>query len=160
VEKEDKEMRQIGIWMTLLLLITATGCNKESLNTQNTTTTEMQDIEKVEEIVLQEQVNMRADEQSRALPITLQPGRYIVEYENAEPLFFSLYDEQHYRQWISGYYGSSKSTTNTGSNCCASTFRSSFDINMGEGGNYYLIFENRNVKVAQIKVYVTMINKF
>jgi len=61
-----------------------------------------------------------------------------VMFQSDRPIKFYMYDKQHYEQYQTGYYGSNKATTGR-TPATQGSYR--VDINNGEGGLYYFVFE-------------------
>jgi uncharacterized protein YegP (UPF0339 family) len=73
----------------------------------------------------------------------LQEGvRYRVELKTDKPIQFVLYNEAHYNAWKqSGEHGIAKINSNSPAGCCTADGSWPIDINKGEGGNYYFVFD-------------------
>lgn len=77
---------------------------------------------------------------------TLEKGRYSIYFETDYPIQFVVYSEQRYNQWKEeGAHTISKATTKSGSSCCAESGTFTVDINEGEQGTYYFVFDNSRV---------------
>jgi len=81
-----------------------------------------------------------------------EKGRVRIHYKSDKPISFYLYDESHFKQWENGYYGSTKATTGSSEAFSEKTFL--IDINNGEGGKYWVVFDDRLVsdKPTQAKL--------
>jgi len=75
------------------------------------------------------------------------PARYNIWFETDKPIQFIVYSEQRYNEWLSTKsHTISKVNTQTGGKCCAATGSYNIDINQGEAGTYYLVFDGSAIK--------------
>lgn len=74
---------------------------------------------------------------------SLQEGsRYVVKVTLDTPIQFILYNEARYNAWkSSGEHGTAKINSKTASSCCTADGSWQIDINKGEGGDYYFVFD-------------------
>jgi hypothetical protein len=78
-----------------------------------------------------------------------ESSKYSVHFETDQPLRFVVYSEKRYNEWkTGGYHTISKMTTNSAENCCRTDMDQSIDINQGEGGKYYFVFDAGDLKLA------------
>jgi hypothetical protein len=74
-------------------------------------------------------------------------SRYSVVFETDNKIRFVVYAEDKYNSWInSGQHATSKITTKSGPICCATEGSYSMDINIGEGGDYYFLFDGSDIE--------------
>jgi hypothetical protein len=72
--------------------------------------------------------------------------RFKVTFETDNPIRFVMYNKARFDDWsASGVHTMSKITTNSASGCCASVGAYSVDINQGEGGDYYFVFDTSDI---------------
>jgi len=69
------------------------------------------------------------------------PSRLMVEFTTDNPITFIMYDQTHYDEWSDGTYGTTKTTTGYGTISDSGSFK--VDINTGEGGMYYFVFDGK-----------------
>ena len=86
----------------------------------------------------------------RVSTIELEEGsKYSVYFEVDSPIQFVVYSEKRYNEWRqSGTHTISKATTKSGPDCCATSSSFSIEINNGEEGRYYLVFDDSGLKLA------------
>jgi hypothetical protein len=100
-------------------------------------------------------------QKSKVVTSTLPTARYVVEFMTDKPVRFMMLNEASYKFWIAGNYGQAKITTNGENGCCAAEGRYMVDVNNGEDGNYYFVFEdNLGDGPTQGKVIVNKIAEF
>jgi hypothetical protein len=82
--------------------------------------------------------------------VTLEEGmKYSVYFETDSPIRFVVYNEARYNDWKqSGQHTMSKATTNSADGCCGTDGNFAIDINRGEVGKYYLVFDASDLKLA------------
>ena len=69
-------------------------------------------------------------------------GRYRVFFETDYTIQFVMYSEQRYNEWkLTGMHTISKITTKEGTSCCRDSGNYVIDINDGEAGEYYFVFD-------------------
>jgi hypothetical protein len=57
-----------------------------------------------------------------------------------------MYSEKRYNEWKStGTHTMSKITTKSGSNCCSAGGTYTVDMNKGEGGDYYFVYDGSDI---------------
>ena len=69
------------------------------------------------------------------------PSRLLVEFTADSPITFIMYDKVHYDEWLDGIYGSTKAGTDWGTISDSGSYK--VDINIGEGGTYYFVFDSK-----------------
>jgi len=82
--------------------------------------------------------------------VTLEEGmKYNVYFETDSPIRFVVYNEARYNDWKqNGQHTMSKATTNSAEGCCRTDGNFPIDINNGEAGKYYLVFDASDLKLA------------
>ena len=69
-------------------------------------------------------------------------GRYKISFAADSEVRFTMYEENRYQEWQqSGTHTLSKLTTKKGSTCCTKDGEWTIDINNGEEGTYYFVFD-------------------
>jgi hypothetical protein len=69
--------------------------------------------------------------------------RHTLKFEADEPIRVTVYDERRWKKFdIDGVHTSSKMSTNDVEGCCKDTGNYVFDVNMEEGGNYYIVVDD------------------
>jgi hypothetical protein len=144
-------LKIIGTCMFLSLLLLSFGCEQKGqvLNTTNNTLTTMPPVNVLQtanDTVLNE--NFEYSGKAKVIPVTMSTGRYAVTFLSDKPMLLRVYDESHYVQWnTNGIEGTAKLSTlkgyNTPEDCCTAEGAWMIDINQGEEGNYYFVFEDR-----------------
>jgi hypothetical protein len=72
--------------------------------------------------------------------------RYRVQFSIDKPAQVVVYSEQRYNQWKeTGSHTISKASTKTVDGCCQQEASWTFDVNQGEGGTYYVVFDTSKV---------------
>ncbi len=87
----------------------------------------------------------------------LAVGRYEIHFETDSNIQFVVYSQERYEQWKeTGAHTISKATTQQGTSCCTSSRTFTVDVNQGEEGLYYLVFDATKVSsqptVGQITI--------
>ena len=157
-------MRRTLILGLLLLAVFISGCDnqkQQSLNTGNVSNTsndimpQKPALTASNESVVDE--TFAFEGKSKVISSTLKTARYMVEFMTDKPVRFMMVNEASYKYWIAGSYGQSKAT----SGCCAAEGTYRVDVNNGEDGNYYFVFEYiQGLKPTQGKVIVNKIAEF
>lgn len=71
---------------------------------------------------------------------------YSVSYSADAPIRFTVYNEQRYNEWKeTGRHTLSKASTKSQYECCKSSATFAFEVNDGEGGQYYLVFDDNDL---------------
>jgi hypothetical protein len=93
--------------------------------------------------------------------VNLEMGRYDVSFEADKRIRFVLYSETRYNEWIdSGEHTQSKISTQDSSECCAISGNYRIDINEGEAGTYYFVFEDvRDLGMSSSKIVINKIGE-
>ena len=100
----------------------------------------------ISRINLPEMLTRDLDEilQSGKLVVALRERNFV--YKEDGPIQFIVYSEERYNSWVTtGKHTISKANTNRGTECCQKTGSFNIDINNGEGGKYYLIFDDKKL---------------
>ncbi len=160
--------RTIAILFTMILLLSLTaGCvMKDSGTTEETTEMTEETVETTEnetpvaeatpaekappvaprksygEVVFDEQTTLT--EFPTTLTTVMEEGmKYNIQFQTDQPIQFVVYSEQRYNEWQnSGAHTISKATTKSGDECCANEGSFTIDINEGEAGKYYIVFDD------------------
>lgn len=79
--------------------------------------------------------------------LDLEEGaRYTVYFESDRQIQFVVYSEFHYNKWKeTGFHSIAKATTQSGPRCCETSGSFKFDVNSGEGGTFYLVFDDKKI---------------
>ncbi len=159
-----KKIAVILLAMMLLMSLTAGCVMKQGETTEETETTEIEEAEMTEEIQVQEKPAKKQTpttprksygevvfeeektltEFPTALTAKMEAGmKYNINFQTDQPIQFVVYSEERYNEWQnSGAHTISKATTKSGDECCASEGSFTIDINEGEAGKYYLVFDD------------------
>jgi len=85
--------------------------------------------------------------------IYLEPGRYYLEVVTDNPVWIRLYDKIRFDDWKDkGTHGYSPIGTGLKENEKTETLNGNFDINNGEGGNYYLLILGDKTTSIKFKI--------
>lgn len=72
-----------------------------------------------------------------------EKARYEIYFEADEEIQFIVYSKERYDQWKeTGMHTLSKVNTKTSEGCCKINGTYKIDINIGEGGTYYFVFDD------------------
>jgi|GEM_PF-4429720 len=88
-------------------------------------------------------------------------GRYEVSFQSDQLVRFTVYNEARYNEWLStGTHTLSKISTQHGSKCCTPGGSYTVDINEGEAGTYYFVFEDaKNLGASSGKIVINKIGE-
>lgn len=91
----------------------------------------------------------------------LDEGRYSVSFESDNKIRFVVYSEDRYNEWLdSGVHTISKASTAEGVECCAENGDYTIDINEGESGTYYFVFDDeKGLGASQGKLIVNKVGE-
>ncbi|MFH1064085.1 MAG: hypothetical protein V1729_03325 [Candidatus Woesearchaeota archaeon] len=103
------------------------------------------------EVILEEKIPFTEFPLAKKIDLA-ERTRYDIYFETNHPIKFVVYSEKRYSEWLeTGYHTMSKVTTKSGPKCCDTSMSTSIDINIGEGGTYYLVFDASDLKMADPK---------
>jgi len=93
--------------------------------------------------------------------VELAEGRYRISFEAEKKIRLVLYSQERYNEWQNtGEHTISKLSTQEGVECCADSGSYTVDINEGEAGTYYLIFEDpRNLGATSSSLEINKIGE-
>lgn len=99
-----------------------------------------------EQIMLNEQVyeeEIMLDSFPKEKSLMLEEGmKYLITFEADKDIQFIIYAEEKYNEWKqTGYHTTAKYNTK-GKTCCKMSDSYQIDINNGEAGKYYLVFDD------------------
>jgi hypothetical protein len=158
--KESKRSMKKYVWISLLIIV-AIGLflifsNNNSddetelnVNTQDSETTINQTgivaTQAYNQVVIDKEITF--DEFPYILSEELDSKmKYEITFETDNQIQFVVYSEERYNQWLdTKIHTTSKATTKSGSICCDTKRTFNVDINEGEGGLYYFVFDNSNL---------------
>lgn len=94
------------------------------------------------DVIYNEEINF--EEFPTAITMDLEEKtEYSVYFEADKQIQFVVYSEQRYNEWKeTGAHTISKATTKSGPDCCATSGTFNIDINAGEAGTYYFVFDD------------------
>jgi hypothetical protein len=85
--------------------------------------------------------------------VDLEPGRYTIQVITDKPVWIRLYDQIHFNEWErDGKHGKTKAGTNFNEEDAIEDFSSTFDINIGEEGKYYLLILGNGETSIKFKI--------
>jgi hypothetical protein len=125
-----------------------------------------EDKQKMAGIQAEEIFNEEFDTENEVFPfvkkIALEARtRYNIVFAADKEIRFVVYAENKYRTWQDkGFHVTSKITTNSADGCCSTGGSYNMDINEGEGGDYYFLFDESDIEFetdfpTKVKIKVT-----
>lgn len=133
--------------------------NQAETTSEETTTTLQSTVTTTNELVLDETVQLTKSPFVKT--VNLDMGRYDVSFEADKRIRVVLYDEARYNEWVdTSIHTISKLSTQQGSECCAISGNYRIDINEGEAGTYYFVFEDvRSLGMSSSKIVINKVGE-
>lgn len=159
--KHNKENKNLRYTLAVVLALVIIGVivyanvdwSKDSAASTTRGGTQAAPVEqRVPTAVNQDLIDTEIDFEAEGLPYVVEvefgdARAYSVVFELDEPLQVTVLNEQNYQQWQStGDYLRVKQTTRktigTTRTCCSAQESLNFQVNNGEGGKYYIVFDD------------------
>lgn len=141
------------LWMTYSQGTTEGEPTLQAQNEPQTAVTSVSELVKEEVVELTNFPTVRT--------VELPEGRYQISFESDKKIKLVLYSQERYNEWQNtGEHTISKLSTQEGVECCAASGSYTVDINEGEAGTYYFIFEDpRNLGATSSSLEINKIGE-